>query len=66
MTTKEKAAGGNRAAFNNELQRHLTARLARTKALLVEAFNFRALGFAESELIASRLRWRYGDAWRGA
>jgi hypothetical protein len=52
----KKAASGNLAAFNTELHCHLT----------VEAYNLRALGFVESELIASRLRWRYGDAWRAS
>lgn len=67
MAAKGKAAGlQTRAALNDELHSHLTARLARTKRLLVGAYGLHALSFAETELIASRLRHRYPAAWRAA
>jgi hypothetical protein len=67
MRDKNKAAGlRTRAALNSELELHLTARLARTKRLLVGAYVLNALTLAEAELIASRLRHRYGLAWRSA
>jgi hypothetical protein len=48
------------------LAANLTERLARTKSLLVEAFNFGALNFSEAERIASRMRCRYLHAWWGS
>ena len=54
------------AALNNELHRHLTERLGRTKALLVGACGLHALTFSEAELIARRLRRSYPAAWRSA
>jgi hypothetical protein len=52
------------AAFDGNLTTHCTARLAHTKALLVDAYNFGALTFAEAERIASCLRRRYQFSWR--
>ena len=69
MSAREnkRAAGlSTRAALNIELHRHVTARLARTKRLLVGAYGLNALTFSEAELIASRLRRCYGPAWRAA
>lgn len=67
MTIEKKAAGlRTRVARNSRLHAHLTRRLARTKRLLVSAYGLHAPTFAEAELIASRLRQRYGDAWRSA
>jgi hypothetical protein len=67
MSAKTKGAGlRTRAPFNTDLHRHLTARLARTKRILVGAYGLNALTFTEAELIASRLRRCYGPAWRAA
>jgi len=68
MATKEKAAGlVTPAASNAEaLHPHLTAWLAETKRLLVEAYNFGALSFGEAQAIASRMRRRYALFWRAS
>ena len=67
MDTKNKAAGLlTRAAYDESLQTHLTARLAETKRQLVHAYGLRALSFGEAESIASKLRRRYPFSWRMA
>ena len=66
MATKRKAAGRTRAASKIELHPDLTARLARTKPLLIGAYGLHALSLAEAERIAARLRGRYPTAWRAA
>jgi hypothetical protein len=67
MAAKDKATGvRTQATFNTDLRSHLTQRLARTKRLLVDAYGLHALSFTEAELIAARLRRRYGAAWRVA
>lgn len=45
---------------------HFTARLARTKAVLTEAYNFGALQYADAESIAVRMRRRFPRSWRRA
>lgn len=67
MGTKTKGAGlRTRAPLNTELHSYVTARLARTKRILIGAYGLTALTFSEAELIASRLRQCYGPAWRAA
>lgn len=68
MRIKKKAAPGAEtgAAHNEQLHRHLTERLARTKHLLIGAYGLHALTFAEAELISSRLRRHYAAAWGAA
>jgi hypothetical protein len=63
MTTKGLRT---RPGFRADLPVQLSARLARTKRLLVDAYSLRALSFAEAERFASRLRRRYAAAWRAA
>jgi hypothetical protein len=67
MTTKKKAAGlRTRTAHDELLHPHLTGRLGETKRLLTWAYHAEALTLPEAERIASRLRRRYGRAWRSA
>ena len=69
MITKQKAAGlAIQAAFNDaETQReYLTARLARTKLMLIEAHKLGALTFPEAETMTSRMRRRFPFSWRAA
>ena len=64
MSQKQK--GARQGALDTKLHCHLTGRLARTKRLLVGAYGLNALTFSEAELIASRLRQCYGQAWGAA
>jgi len=67
MTRKKKSAGlSTQAPYQHTLESHFTERLARTKALLVEAHSFGALTFWEAEGIAGRMRTRYPQAWAAA
>lgn len=67
MGTEEKAAGlRTRAACDETLHAHLTARLAETKRLLIHAYGLRALTFGEAENIATRLRRKFRFSWRRA
>jgi hypothetical protein len=65
---KKIAAKGDKteAAFDGNLRTHCTARLAHTKAVLVDAYNFGALTFAEAERVAARMRRRCPFSWRAA
>ena len=67
MTTKNKAAGRQtRAASNELLPAHLTARLVETKRLLVQAYASGTLTFDQAEHIAHALRQKFGFSWRRA
>jgi hypothetical protein len=67
MTTQDKAAGlPTRAASKELLLAHLTARLAKTKRLLVHAYASGALTFDQAEHIANALRRKFGFSWRRA
>ena len=67
MRANEKAARlAPNAARNDACEQHFTDRLARTKALLIEAYAFGALPFRDAEGIAARMRRRFPYSWRCA
>lgn len=67
MDGKNKGAGlWTRAPYEHLHNANLTDRLAGTKVLLVEAYNFGALNLPEAEGIAARLRCRSPYSWRSA
>ena len=64
MRANEKAARlAPNAARNDACEAYFTDRLARTKALLVDAHNYGELLFHEAEGIAARMRRRYPISW---